>query len=86
MVFFTLNPKRVLAACCSVDVIKGAVGFEVVGLSSRLLTLKADFFETNSPSIVSLNPSKCNAPLKSIHRAKMIMLTCKGGKTVLSSE
>src|SRR5690554_7918531 len=37
MVFLTLKLKRELAACCRVDVIKGAAGFERVGLSSRLL-------------------------------------------------
>ena len=40
MVFFTLKPSRVLAACCRVDVMKGAAGLELVGLSSRLLTCR----------------------------------------------
>ncbi len=39
MVFFTEKPRRVLAACCKVDVIYGALGLTLVGLSSRLITL-----------------------------------------------
>ena len=38
MVFLTPNPSRVLAACCKVEVIKGAEGLDLVGLSSRLST------------------------------------------------
>ena len=40
MVFLTLNPMRVLAACCSVDVINGADGLELVLRDSRSVTLK----------------------------------------------
>ena len=40
MVFFTPKPKRVLAACCNVDVIKGAEGLLWVALSSRASTVK----------------------------------------------
>ena len=35
MVFFTEKPSRPLAACCRVEVMKGAVGLGAVGLSSR---------------------------------------------------
>ncbi len=35
MVFFTEKPSRPLAACCRVEVMKGALGLERVGLSSR---------------------------------------------------
>jgi hypothetical protein len=42
MVFFTEKPSLVDAACCKVDVIKGAEGFELVGLSSRETTLNCD--------------------------------------------
>jgi hypothetical protein len=38
MVFFTPKPSRVLAACCSVEVMNGALGRVWVGLSSRWLT------------------------------------------------
>ena len=41
LVFLTLKPRRVDAACCSVDVMKGAPGRVVVGLSSRLRTTKS---------------------------------------------
>ena len=34
MVFLTPNPSRVLAACCNVEVINGAVGLLFVGFSS----------------------------------------------------
>ncbi len=40
IVFLTLNDSRVLAACCNVDVIKGAPGRVVVGRSSRDCTMK----------------------------------------------
>ena len=40
MVFLTENPKRVLAACCNVDVIKGADALDCVGFSSMLETMK----------------------------------------------
>ena len=43
MVFLTPKPKRVLAACCKVEVIKGAEGLLFVGLSSRLVTTKLAF-------------------------------------------
>ena len=36
MVFFTPKPKRLLAACCRVEVMNGADGLLLVGLSSRL--------------------------------------------------
>ena len=39
MVFLTEKPKRVLAACCKVEVIYGALGLTLVGLSSRTETL-----------------------------------------------
>ena len=39
MVFLTEKPRRVLAACCSVDVIYGALGLTLVGLSSRADTV-----------------------------------------------
>ncbi|SLY34712.1 Uncharacterised protein [Klebsiella variicola] len=39
MVFFTPKPRRVLAACCSVEVMNGAPGLLLVGLSSRSSTL-----------------------------------------------
>ena len=42
MVFLTGKPRRVLAACCSVEVIKGADGFDWVGFSSRSATIKSD--------------------------------------------
>lgn len=38
MVFFTEKPRRLLAACCKVEVMKGAEGLLRVGLSSRLST------------------------------------------------
>ena len=40
MVFFTEKPMRVLAACCKVEVMNGALGLVRVGRSSRLLTTK----------------------------------------------
>ena len=40
IVRFTPNPRYVLAACCSEDVVKGAGGLVLVGLSSRLTTLR----------------------------------------------
>mmetsp|Transcript_49389 Transcript_49389/g.88245 ORF Transcript_49389/g.88245 Transcript_49389/m.88245 type:complete len:244 (-) Transcript_49389:809-1540(-) len=39
IVLFTPNPRDVLAACCNEDVVKGAGGLELAGLSSRLTTL-----------------------------------------------
>ena len=42
MVFLTPKPRRVLAACCRVDVIKGADGLDFVGLSSRFNTLNSE--------------------------------------------
>jgi hypothetical protein len=46
MVFFTEKPKRVLAACCKVEVIYGALGLTLVGLSSRCATLYSASFNT----------------------------------------
>jgi hypothetical protein len=40
MVFFTEKLSRVLAACCNVEVIKGALGLVRVGRSSRWATAK----------------------------------------------
>ena len=39
MVFLTPKLSRVEAACCRVEVMKGADGLEPVGLSSRFTTL-----------------------------------------------
>ncbi len=39
MVFFTPKPRRLLAACCKVEVMNGADGLLLVGRSSRLITL-----------------------------------------------
>ena len=41
IVFLTLKPIRVLAACCNVEVIKGAEGFELVLRDSRSVTENA---------------------------------------------
>ena len=55
MVFFTEKPKRVLAACCSVEVIYGALGLTLVGLSSRLITLySASLIRFNKASVSAL--------------------------------
>ena len=55
MVFLTEKPKRVLAACCKVEVIYGALGFTFVGLSSRNATLYSASFKTlNSASVSAL--------------------------------
>ena len=53
MVFFTEKPKRVLAACCKVEVIYGALGLTLVGLSSRNATLYSASFNTLSRTSVS---------------------------------
>ena len=53
MVFFTEKPKRVLAACCKVEVIYGALGLTLVGLSSRNATLYSASFNTLSRASVS---------------------------------
>jgi hypothetical protein len=54
MVFFTEKPKRVLAACCKVEVIYGALGLTLVGLSSRAATLYSASFNSFSKASVSL--------------------------------
>ncbi|SSS48200.1 Uncharacterised protein [Acinetobacter baumannii] len=53
MVFFTEKPKRVLAACCKVEVMYGALGFTLVGLSSRWATLYSAPFNTSNRASVS---------------------------------
>ena len=45
MVFFTEKPSRVLAACCRVDVMNGALGLVRVGRSSRDFTTEGPFFQ-----------------------------------------
>ena len=55
MVFLTPKPKRVLAACCNVDVINGAEGRLDVGLDSRLSTkYLAPFKSSNALSACAL--------------------------------
>ena len=55
MVFLTEKPNRPLAACCSVEVIKGAVGFELVGLSSREVIASLAFLSCSIRARVSFS-------------------------------
>ena len=48
MVFFTEKPILVLAPCCKVEVIKGALGLDLVGLSSRFEILKTPDLKSSS--------------------------------------
>ena len=55
MVFFTEKPSRVLAACCKVEVIYGALGLVLVGLSSRaVMVYVASFNTANTASVCAL--------------------------------
>jgi hypothetical protein len=44
---------HIVAACCSVEVIYGALGFTLVGLSSRCATLYSAPFKTSNKASVS---------------------------------
>ncbi len=46
MVFFTPKPRRVLAACCRVEVINGALGLVVVGRSLTSAILYSPAFKS----------------------------------------
>ena len=56
MVFLTPKLMRVLAACCSVEVMNGGLGFDWVGLSSRAET-------TNEAPLRALSATSVASPL-----------------------
>ena len=53
MVFLTLKPNRVLAACCKVEVVKGAVGLaEKFGISPLIIGLTIVALGTSAPELL----------------------------------
>ena len=48
IVLFTLKPSFVLAACCSVDVIKGGFGFDLIGFCVTSFTNSCAEFISSS--------------------------------------